>query len=64
MKYLPLIANCQNAIKNGWCLGCQALENPNFKGNLSCKYSKTPMVKESINYIKDKLGMQESFFNE
>lgn len=64
MKYLPLTEKCKNAIANGWCLGCQALENPYFRGNSYCKYTKTPVVEGSITYIKEKLGMQESFFNE
>lgn len=64
MKYPQLIESCQKAITNGWCLGCQALENYYFRGNAYCKYAKTPVVENSINYIKEKLGMQESFFNE
>lgn len=63
MKYPPLIESCKKAIENDWCLGCQALEEPTFVGNPNCKYSKSPTVEESINYIKGKLGIQESFFN-
>ena len=60
--YPPLIKSCQEAIRNEWCTGCQALENPNFRGRYNCKYSyppKTKKSKESINEIKEVLGVQE-----
>ena len=63
MKYPPLIESCKKAIANGWCLGCQALENPTFAGNPNCQYGKCQSVEKSINDIKRILGMQESFFN-
>ncbi|MBR3697575.1 MAG: hypothetical protein IKM97_04885 [Clostridia bacterium] len=59
MKYLPLIESCKEAIANNWCLGCQALENPNFRGNYYCKYNKEPSADEKP---KENIGIQESFF--
>ena len=40
MKYQELIESCKKVIESGICLGCQALEDYNFKGNPNCKYSK------------------------
>ena len=60
--YPKLIKTCEEAIKNEWCLGCSALENPNFVGRYNCKYSHPPETKkskESINEIKKTLGIQE-----
>ena len=51
MKYPQLIESCRKAISEGRCLGCQALENPYFIGNIGCEYSKTPIAKESISKI-------------
>lgn len=61
MKYMQLNDKCKKAIENEWCLGCQALENPNFTGNPNCKHNKTPSAEESIKKIKQTLGIQESF---
>ena len=55
MKYMQLNDKCKKAIENEWCLGCQALENPN------CKHNKIPSAEESIKKIKQTLGIQESF---
>ena len=49
-----LIESCRKAIDNGICLGCQALENENFAGNINCKYGKIPTAEESIRQIKIK----------
>ena len=62
MKYPRLIRSCEEAIKNEWCLGCQALEDPNFVGRYNCEGSyppETKKTKESRNEIKIKLGIQE-----
>ena len=56
MKYPELIESCRKAIESGRCLGCQALEDYNFRGNPNCKYSKTPSAEESIEQIKLNLG--------
>ena len=54
--------------KNEWCLGCSALELPNFVGKYNCEGSyppRTKKTKESINGIhkildkKENVGMQE-----
>lgn len=39
-KYIDLQAPCQTLIATGKCLGCTALENPEFTGNKNCKYAK------------------------
>ena len=54
-----LIESCRKAIENSRCLGCTALEDENFIGNINCKYSKIPTVQESIKQIKINLGIQE-----
>ena len=54
-----LIESCRKAIEDGRCLGCTALEDENFIGNINCKYSKIPTVQESIKQIKINLGIQE-----
>lgn len=59
IRYLPLIDACQKAIVNNWCLGCQALENPDFRGNYCCKYNKEPPADKKP---KEKIGIQESLF--
>ena len=62
MRYPRLIKSCEEAIKNEWCLGCQALEDINFRGRYNCKYSfppKTKKVEKSINEIHRYLGIQE-----
>lgn len=56
MIYPELIKECKAAIEKGFCLGCQALENPNFKGTVSCKYNKLPPAADSIKQIKFNLG--------
>lgn len=50
-----LIEKCKRAIETEKCLGCQALENPNFKGNSNCRYLKTPTAAESIQQIHKNL---------
>lgn len=42
---------CKSAITNGWCLGCQAMEDENFIGDPNCRFNKRPTAKESINLI-------------
>lgn len=37
IKYPPLEEPCKSAIKEGKCLGCQALEELTFRGNKNCK---------------------------
>lgn len=66
--YSRLIKSCEEAIKNEWCLGCQALEDSNFRGRYNCKYSYPPETKKSKESIieihkildkKENLGIQE-----
>lgn len=38
MKYQQLNEICAKAIEKGWCLGCQQLEMPYFRGTKNCKY--------------------------
>ena len=60
--YPRLIRSCEEAIKNEWCLGCSALESSEFVGRYNCEGShppKTKKSKESINEIKEILGIQE-----
>lgn len=38
MKYKELTGICKDAIHNGWCTGCNKLEEYNFTGVKSCKY--------------------------
>ena len=59
MKYPQLIESCKKAIEIGLCLGCQALEDVNFKGDPNCIHSKIPSAEESIKQIKLNLGIQE-----
>ncbi len=59
MKYQQLIPSCEKAIKEGICTGCQALENPYYRGNPNCRYSKIPTAQEYINEIHKILGMGE-----
>lgn len=54
-----LLESCRKAIEDGRCLGCQALENENFVGNINCIYSKIPSAQESINKIHKNLGIGE-----
>lgn len=56
MKYKQLIYSCRRTIESGRCLGCQALENPDFIGNPNCIYSKIPSAAESIKQIHKNLG--------
>lgn len=58
MEYKDLINKCKKAITEGRCLGCQALENPNFIGNPNCRYSKIPSAAESIKQIHENLEMK------
>ncbi len=61
--YQRLIKSCEEAIKNKWCLGCQALENPNFTGRYNCEEAKPPPpskeVQKNIEKCKKILGIQE-----
>lgn len=59
---MELIERCKIAIKENRCLGCQALENPYFKGNMDCEYGRVPTAKESIQKIKENLGVQENLW--
>lgn len=54
-----LIESCRKAIESKRCLGCQALENLNYRGNPNCTYNKIPTAQESINKIKQNLGIGE-----
>ena len=56
---MELINSCKKAIENRKCLGCQALEDKNFRGNPNCRYSKIPTAQESIKQIKLNLGMEK-----
>ena len=56
MKYTNLILSCRKTIEEGRCLGCQALENPDFIGNPNCIYSKIPSAAESIKQIHKNIG--------
>lgn len=58
MKYPDLIESCKKTIKTGRCLGCIALENPEFTGNPNCPY-RMPTVAENIAIIHKNLGIQE-----
>ena len=59
MKYPELEEPCKTAIKEGICLGCQALENPYFRGRKDCKYAKIPTAEESIKRGKEILRIGE-----
>ena len=54
-----LIESCKKAIESGRCLGCTALEDENFIGNINCEYSKIPTAQESIKQIKINSRIQE-----
>lgn len=56
MRYPPLIESCRIAIENEWCTGCQALEEPTFRGRWNCIYSKPPRTEISIRQVKINLG--------
>ena len=56
MKYLELQEPCKSLIENNKCLGCTALENPNFVSNKDCPYARVPRAAESIEQIKINLG--------
>lgn len=58
-----LIESCRKAIEENRCLGCQALENENFVGNIDCEYSKTRAAEESIKQIHKKIGVEKSARN-
>lgn len=55
-----LIESCRKAIESGRCLGCTALENEDFIGNINCEYNQIPTAKESIKQIKLNLGIEEN----
>lgn len=57
--YKQLIESCRKAIEENHCLGCQALEDENFIGNIGCKYSKTRTAEESMKQIYINLGIGE-----
>lgn len=59
MKYQELIDSCKKAIAEGRCLGCQGLEQPEYRGNPNCRYSKVPTANDSLKRIKENLGVQE-----
>lgn len=44
MNYPSLIPSCKKAIEESKCLGCTALENSQFLGNVNCEYSKIKPV--------------------
>ena len=46
-NYPPLKEPCKSLIEKGLCLGCNKLEDLNFKSDNNCKY------------IKDKMGEQQ-----
>jgi len=50
-----LIEECKNAIKQGKCLGCQELEDKNYKGNPNCIYADK---KQEEYKFKTKEGIQ------
>lgn len=50
--YKELNQSCRKVIEENRCLGCQALENESFIGNIDCKYSKTITAEESMKQIK------------
>lgn len=52
--YSELTGICKRALRNNICLGCQKLENKDFKGQDSCSLVENPIRK--INKI---LGIQE-----
>ena len=58
-----LIESCRKAIEENRCLGCQALENENFIGNIDCEYSKTRTAEESMKQIYINLGVDKSARN-
>lgn len=60
MNNKQLIESCRRAISSGRCLGCTALENPNFIGNVNCRYGQPPSAKQSIEQIKLNLGIKEA----
>lgn len=41
-KYLPLQGICKYAIQEGYCTGCNKLENQDFTGEKWCKNSNIP----------------------
>lgn len=59
MKNSKLIECCRKALSSGRCLGCTALENSNFIGNMNCRYGQPPPAKQSIKHIKLNLGIKE-----
>ena len=58
-KYPQLIESCRKAIEENRCTGCQALEDNSFTGNPDCEAGKIPTANDSINTIKEILGIQE-----
>lgn len=59
MSYPQLIEKCAKAIAENRCAGCQALENPLFRGNPNCEFNKTPTAQDYINKIHKNLGIGE-----
>lgn len=59
-EYKELKEPCKTLIKKGICLGCVALENPNFTGRANC--INIPNVTESIKQIHKNLGIQEKIW--
>lgn len=57
MKYKNLIPSCEKSIKSGRCLGCTALENPDFIGNANCEFNKIPSAQQTIEQIFKNLGV-------
>lgn len=55
MKYPKLTGICKYAIEKGLCTGCNKLEDVNFIGVKQC--NNMPNVNESINFIRETLGM-------
>ena len=58
MKYPELIKECKKTIESGRCLGCTALEDINFRGNLNCEFNKIPSAQQSIEQIFKNLGVE------
>lgn len=52
MKYTELIPQCKKAIEEERCLGCVALEYPQFKGNPNCVIHKFDELKKEIEELK------------
>lgn len=53
-----LIESCKKAIAENRCLGCQGLEDKNYRGNPNCKFSKEIYVQEKIDEIHNRLQIR------